>query len=531
MANVNSLVPFRPRTGTGAKLGSVLAIVLTVGLLQACTTVGPDYEEPETDLPDLWHQDLTRGLKKDGKADLREWWTNLQDPQLTSLIARAGAGNLDLKVAVARILEARASVGLAAGEQLPTVDAFGDIEHGRVSEGTTGELDKNFPRKQTSTLYSTGLDATWELDLWGRISRSVESADAELQASVEDYRDVLVSLYAEVAQQYTDVRTAQARIEALLSNVETQKKTLKLVKDRRRAELASDLEVAQARLNLARTEAQVPLRRQDLAAATHRLGVLLGERPTALYAELREPKPIPQPPNEILVGFPTNLLRQRPDIRAAERRLAAQTAQIGVATADLYPRFSLTGFFAFENFGISDVFDWKNRAYGLGPTVRWNIFDGARIRSNIAGQDARTERLLSDYEQIVLEALEDVENAMAFYVQENDREDALLRSVKAAADSVRLVQTLYVTGLTDFQNVQDQERSKADQDDQYAESLGNVTGYLIDIYRSLGGGWAPTEEQPASAVTEAPKSDEGTKTATPQPKANEGIVHVSADAS
>jgi outer membrane protein TolC len=231
------------------------------------------------------------------------------------------------------------------------------------------------------------------------------------------------------------------------------------------------------------------------------------------------------------VSLPTELLRQRPDIRLAERNLAAQTAQIGVATADLYPRFSLTGFFAFESFGISDLFKSDSLAYGIGPTMRWNIFDGGRIRSNIQAQDAITEQLLASYENTVLEALEDVENAMVFYIQENDREDALLRSVKAAADSVRLVQTLYVTGLTDFQNVQDQERSKSEQDDDYAESQGLVTRYLIDIYLSLGGGWAPVEQQPPSAVTEAPKSDKGATASTPAPKADEGIVHVSADAS
>jgi outer membrane protein TolC len=275
----------------------------------------------------------------------------------------------------------------------------------------------------------------------------------------------------------------------------------------------------------------VPTVRQDLAAAVHRLGVLLGERPTALYAELRETKPIPQPPKEILVGLPTELLRQRPDIRAAERRLAAQTAQIGVATADLYPRFSLTGFFAFENFGVSDVFKWQNRAYGLGPTMQWNVFDGGRIRSNIQAQDAITQQLLTSYEQTVLDALRQVEDAMAFYIQENDRQDALYRSVVAAAKSVKLVQTLYVTGLTDFQNVQDQERRKSEQDDQYAQSQGAVTKYLVDIYRSLGGGWAPTDQQPTTTGAEAPKSDKGTTASTPAPQANEGIVHVSADAS
>ena len=286
MANDNSSVPFRPRTGNPFRLGNGLAIVLTIGLVQACTAVGPNYQAPQTQLPDLWHQDLTKGLK-DGKTDLREWWTRLQDPMLNNLIARAGAGNLDLKQAVARILEARANVGIAAGAELPQVGAGGQIETGRVSEGVAGKV-VNPPRKQSSTLYSTGLDATWELDLWGRISRQVESADAGLQASVEDYRDVLVSLYAEVAQRYVDVRTAQARIQALVENVESQKKTLRLVQDRLRAELASDLEVAQAELNLATTESQVPTVRQDLAAAVHRLGVLLGERPTALNAELRE---------------------------------------------------------------------------------------------------------------------------------------------------------------------------------------------------------------------------------------------------
>ncbi|MGF1641323.1 MAG: efflux transporter outer membrane subunit [Rhodospirillales bacterium] len=501
-----------------------VAIVVAVASLEACTAVGPDYQPPTTRLPDVWHQDLTRGLKG-GKADLRDWWTKLQDPILNSLIVRAGAGNLDLKVAVARILEARANVGIAAGQQLPDVGAAGVIERGRVSEGIFGP-SVNPPREQTSTLYSIGLDATWELDLWGRIGRQVESADASLQATVEDYRDVLVSLYAEVARRYVDVRTAQARITALLANVESQRRTLRLVEDRRRAELASDLEVAQAELNLARTESQLPLVRQDLAAAVHRLGVVLGERPSALYAELREPRPIPEPPAEILVGFPTEMLRQRPDVRRAERLLAAQTAQIGVATADLYPRFSLSGFFAFENFGVSDVFKSDNLAYGFGPRVRWAVFDGGRIRSNIKAQDARTEQVLAQYEQTVLNGLREVEDAMAFYVQENDRKDALLRSVVAAATSVRLAQTLYVTGLTDFQNVQDQERSKAEQDDQYATSQGAVTKFLIDIYRSLGGGWAPVERSRSTTTTEAPASEPGSTASSPVGR--ESLVRVGA---
>ena len=331
-------------------------------------------------------------------------------------------------------------------------------------------------------------------------------------------------LYAEVANAYVEVRAAQARIEAALENVETQKKTLALVEDRRRAELASDLEVAQARLNLSITEALVPLRRQDLAAAMHTLGVLLGERPTVLWGELSEPKPVPQPPKEVIVGLPTELLRQRPDVRRAERTLAEQTAQIGVATADLYPRFSLTGFFAFESFGFSDWAKWESRAFGIGPTVQWNIFDGGRVRSQIQVENAQTQAALFQYEETVLNALREVEDSMAFYIQENDRRDALFRSTQAAADSVRLVSTLYVTGLTDFQNVQDQERSKAQQDDQYFESQGLVAGFLIDIYRSLGGGWAPSDSPPITTSSSDPEGDEGK--AVDKPKPDEGVVVV-----
>jgi NodT family efflux transporter outer membrane factor (OMF) lipoprotein len=495
------------------------SVVFCFGWLSSCTTVGPDYEPPQTEMPDVWHQDLSRGLN-DGKADLRTWWTTFKDPILDNLIQRATAGNLDTKQAVARILEARAQVGIASGEALPAVDGIGDINTSRISKNVE---DIVVPAsRRTSTTYFTGVSAEWELDVWGRIARSIESADAGLQATVEDYRDVLVSLYAEVANAYVGVRTAQARIKSALENVESQKKTLALVEDRRRAELASDLEVAQAKLNLAVTESSVPQRRQELAQAMHRLGVLLGERPTVMWPELSDPKPIPQPPKEILVGLPAELLRQRPDVRSAERTLAEQTAQIGVATAELYPRFSLSGFFGLESIGTSDFFDWTGRSFSVGPTMQWNVFDGGRVRSRIQAEDAQTLGALVAYEQTVLDALREVEDSMVNYVQESDRREILLRSVEAAADSVRLVTTLYTTGLTDFQNVQDQERSKAQQDDQYFESQGLVAGYLIDIYRSLGGGWAPTDAPPTTTSSSDPEGDES-KTVD-QPKPEEGGV-------
>jgi NodT family efflux transporter outer membrane factor (OMF) lipoprotein len=456
-------------------------------------------------MPDQWHQDLVDGLT-DQPADLASWWTGLNDPILDDLMARASNGNLTVKEAVARILEARGNVGIAAGEELPSINGIGNIDMNRVSTGVQEELGS--ARQRRSTLYELGMDATWEVDLWGRISRSVESADATYQATLEDFRDVLVSLYAEVALAYTDARTFQARIDAALRNIKSQRQTLNLVEDRRRAELASDLEVAQAQLNLATTEASVPPLRAGLSQSIHRLSVLIGEHPAALYPLMLTEKPIPQPPKRILVGVPADTLRRRPDIRSAERQLAAQTAQVGVATADLYPRLTLSGFFAFQKFGPREFFDSKNLAYGLGPQVIWNVFDGGRVRSNIDVQDALTEQVLFQYEQTVLNALQEVEDASVAFAQENLRKAALGRSVNAASRSVRLVQDLYVTGLTDFQNVQDQEQRKAQQDDQYAESTGRVTANLINLYRALGGGWQPVDPDTKTTTDKgAPRPD------------------------
>ena len=245
--------------------------------------------------------------------------------------------------------------------------------------------------------------------------------------------------------------------------------------------------------------------------------MLLGERPTALYAVLDRHAPIPAVPAQVAIGLPADLLRQRPDIRSAERQLASQTAQIGVATADLYPRFTLSGFLAFQKYGVSSFFNGDNIGYGFGPTVIWNVFDGARIRSNIAVQDAQTEQALFNYEQTVLTALRETQDSLVGFVQQRERSDILARSVKAANDAVRLVASLYLSGLTDFQNVQDQQRSKFQQDDAFAQSEGLVVQNLIALYRSLGGGWARPDDRPAAMPinTDAGSSaDRATRAAT-----------------
>ncbi len=296
-----------------------------------------------------------------------------------------------------------------------------------------------------------------------------------------------VLLFAEIALNYVEVRTLQSRISFAESNVKTQRDSLEITEARLKAEITGELDVRQAQLNLARTESTIPVLRTAMKQSINRLGVLLGEFPSALYDELITSAPIPQPPEDITISMPANLLRQRPDIRQAERELAYQTARIGVATSDLYPRFSLLGDFGFE--GDSDIFDYKKRAWSIGPSFRWNIFDGGRVRSFISIEDARTEQALVRYEKTVLEALEEVENSIISYTEEVKRRGFLEDSVEAAQESVDLVKTLYINGLTDFQNVLDMERSRFEQQDDFANSEGRVTQNVIRIYRALGGGW------------------------------------------
>jgi NodT family efflux transporter outer membrane factor (OMF) lipoprotein len=463
------------------------ATCLTALLAIGACAVGPDYQEPEFDMPDAWHQDLVRGLSA-GDAGLETWWTVLEDPLLVALIDRAGQGNLDLRQAFERIAEAQARRGIAVGEWFPRVDSDTLYNRSQLSEEVFAPLGVG---GSPNDIYSTGVATNWEVDLFGRIRRSVESADAELAASVEDYRDVLVILYAEVATNYVDVRTFQQRILAAERNVEIQMESLELVRIRNRVGLVGELDLRQAELNVARTASFIPALREALAAAVNRTSVLLGVYPSQLHAELREPGPIPLPEVEVAVGLPANLLRQRPDLRSAERQLASQSARIGVATADLYPRLALLGSFSFDAGSTASWFTNGAQAWSFGPQLRWNLFDGGRIRSNVRAQEALTRQALVRYEQTVLLAVEEVENSLAGYAQERERAEELRRAVVAAEQAVELVGVLYRTGLVDFLNVLDSERSLFEQQDQLLESEGRVAKNLVRVYRALGGGWTP----------------------------------------
>ena len=408
--------------------------------------VGPDYVAPEYAVPDQWHEQAVHGLE-DGSADLQTWWTVFNDPVLENLIEWSHVDNLDLRIAYGRVMESRAILGVASGEYWPNVDGVGFYSRDRVSEnGLQAPPDGSTPDQ--TDLYGFGVDSTWEIDVFGRISRSVESAKASMEASVEDYRDVLVALYSDVAQGYITLRAIQKRIQYAEDNVILQTETLELTENRREAGLVPKLDVEQAKLVLSSTESVIPQLRQFEAQAIHRLSVLLGQPPAALYTELSTYSDVPDVPQKVAVGLPAELLRQRPDIRRAERALAAQTAQIGVATAGLYPAFSLSGTFALEGQNFSDTGDWDSRTWGFGPAFRWNLFDGDRIRNTIKVEEARTEQAMADYERTILFALEDVENAMVAFEREKERLEDLYNSVVAAQESVKLVRELYENGLT-----------------------------------------------------------------------------------
>lgn len=465
-------------------------------LLTACT-VGPDYTPPETpeQVPEQFAAVADPAFLP-GKADLVRWWSVFGDAQLDALIARAGRGNLDLAIAVSRVSEARARLGFSKAGRAPQVGFGAGVQ--RASSFQTGF--------ESRTVSSLGGDVSWELDVFGRISREVESATADYEASEEDQRDVQVSLYAEVARAYLAVRALQTQLQAAQNNIDSQRQILTLTRARADAGLSSALDVTQAEGVLAASESEVPGLRINLSREVNTLGVLLGLNPTALHDELATPKPIPVPPVQVTVGVPGDLLRQRPDVRAAERRLAAQTARVGVATADLYPRFGIDASLGLQQIG-GGIFNAASRAFALGPSMRWNVFDGGRVRSQIQVEDARVDQALLLYERAVLNAIEEVETAMTTFTEQRVRVEAVERAATAARTALRLATGLYKDGLIGFQEVLDSQRQLFRQESAVATARGQASQALVLLYRALGGGWDPAEVDQPPTDAQAPDAE------------------------
>jgi len=456
-------------------------------------TVGPDYERPDVNVPGCWNH-ATAGPDETSAADLQQWWTLLGDGVLNDLIDQAGHANLDARASLMRVAQSRALRDFTAGRGSPQADAIGAYSRMRDSAETRFAA----PGMPTDPydLHAVGFDAAWEIDLFGQIRRSVESSQASLEASIDDYYDVLRTLFAEVARNYVELRTVQARLRYAHQNIDAQRQTVDLTEGRFNAGLSGELDVAQAKLNLANTEAEVPALRLAEIQIINRIAVLAGRYPQELQMDLAGDEPIPDAIEPGAPGLPADLLRRRPDIRRAERELAAQTARIGVATADLYPSFTLSGVFTLQAEDFGDIGKWNSRAYSFGPAFRWHILDGNRVRSSIRAETAATEQARLRYEQTVLLAVEEVENALASLLQDRQRLAALRRSTEECERSVGLVREQYANGLTDFQNVLDMQRTLWTQQDRLAAGEGQIVLDLIRLYKALGGGWPMERPEP-----------------------------------
>lgn len=453
--------------------------------------VGPDYCRPAAAVAEQWIDAADEGVSTD-TDDYSHWWTAFDDPVLNSLVYDAYRQNLPLRVAGLRILEARAQRGIAAGNLFPQVqEAFGDYARVQTSGNVHNQrlLDKHFDA------WDVGFNAAWELDFWGRFRRGVEAADADLSAQAEDYDDVLVILQAEVAANYVQLRTFEQRLALAEENVKLQQRTLDIANVRYAGGdgNVSELDPKQAEANLAATRSLIPPLVAGRRRTVNRLCILLGLPPHDLEAELPGPGAIPSTPAEVVVGIPAELLRRRPDVRRAERQLAAQSARIGIATAELYPRIAITGLISLDSDHFAELFDSGSVAGSIGPSFRWNILNYGRIRNNIRVEDARFRQLAVAYQEAVLRANEEVENGIVDFLQEQLRAKSLGQSVVAVQRVVELATVQYRNPVAKdvdyFQRLVSAQRLLVQHQDALAASRGKVALNLIAVYKALGGGW------------------------------------------
>ena len=461
-------------------LGGFMAIVL------ASCTVGPNFLKPTPKMPEKWAE-APKDETTVKSLDFSQWWTIFRDPELDSLIDRGVQANLDLQIAEARIREARAQRVVVASAAYPEVNVAGNYSRTRTSENANTSKVTAIPGG--SNLFLAGFDASWEIDVFGGVRRAVEAANADIAVTVENRRDVLVTLLAEVARNYLEVRGSQARLGVAEKNIFTQQQALEIAKARYEAGLSSELDVAQAQAQLATTEAEIPALETSLRQAIHQLGILLGQSPESLLTELLPMGPIPTGPPAIPAGLPSELLRRRPDIRQAEQELAGATARVGVATADLFPKFFLTGLVGQSSVSGSDFIQASSRYWSVGPTINWPVFTAGRLRAQVAVQNAREEQAAIIYERTVLTALKDVEDALIAYSKEQVTRDSLIQAVKANRQASNIANELYTRGLVDFLNVLVTQRAEYTSEDALAQSAQRVSSNLVALFKALGGGW------------------------------------------
>lgn len=465
--------------------GACVAALLAVAL-GGCAAVGPDYSEPQLAVPAGWSAGT--GTDAMDAVLLARWWHGFGDPVLDRLVADALAANLDLAQARARLREARARRGVAGAALAPSVDASLSGSRSR-SSGQSGS-------GSTRELYSAGFDASWELDVFGGVRRSVEAAQADLEASVESLSDTRVSLAAEVALNYIDLRTAEQRLAIAEESIASRGENHQIIRWRQQAGLVSELDLAQATTDLESTRAVLPPLRTAVTEAKNRLAVLLGRNPGELESLVHADRPIPLAAAEIVAAIPADTLRQRPDVRVAERRLAAQTARLGEAEAARYPSFRLSGSLGLEALELDALADRDANTHSLFGGITAPVFNAGRIAANIEIQDALVEQARLAYRAAVLAALEEVENALTAVANTDARRVKLAEAAAAARTTLAIAEYRYASGLADFLSVLDAQRTQLSLDEQLAGSTGELARAQIRLYKALGGGWS-TEPLPA----------------------------------
>ena len=489
------------RLRAGWRCCAAIALVATLG---ACFRVGPDFEEPSAPVAASWLGADGSHAKAQTPQDAA-WWKSFNDPTLDALVATAYRQNLQLQVAGVRVLQARADLGQAIGNAYPQQQRLvGNALYNRESDNApNGDLFQtrglNLPfqlPQRDQSFYSTqfGLTANWEIDFWGKFRRAIESADANLLASIADYDNTLVSLVGDVGSNYVSIRTFEERLKIARDNVAIQRSNLDIARARFQAGETGERDVQQALSQLAETEANIPQLEIGLRQTQDALAILLGMPPADVRPVLGGAATIPKVPLEVAVGIPADLLRRRPDVLRAEQQAATQSARIGVAKASLYPALSLSGTFAFSSSDtgqakLSDAFSWGSRQIQFGPAIQWNLFNYGQITNQVRSQDAQYQAAIFAYQNTVLAAQREVEDGLVGFAKSQEQAAALTRAVAASRRSLDLAVVEYRQGQTDYTTVLTAEQNLLRQADQLAIARGNVPQGLIGVYRALGGGW------------------------------------------
>lgn len=460
------------------------AACLTTG----CVTLGPDFVPPEAKVAPAWLEQDHPGLKR---GDFKQWWKVFKDPVLDRLIDDAYRQNLGLQASAIRILEARARLGIAKGQLFPQQQQIGAALSHNQHSGNEPNFT-TFDRYYTS--FGFGLDALWEVDLWGKFRRGIESADAMLAVAELDYDDILVSLTGEVASLYSQTRALEQRIRLATENIDLQQSSLRIAEAQYRNGIATELDVQQAKSLVHATKAMLTTLDVELRQTKNALSVLLGMPPAHLTELLGGTGAIPAAPAEVVVGIPADVLRRRPDVRREELKAAAQSAMIGVAEADLFPRLSLQGSIgalAGSTQGIDafDVLGSQAMAAKIGPTITWPILQYGRLKNNVRVQDAKFQAQVAQYQNAVLSALREVEDAMVAFLKTQQQIDELRLSVEACRQAVNISLAQYRDGIEDYNRVLNAQQFLLQQQDKLTDAQGNVARHLIALYKALGGGW------------------------------------------